>query len=563
MQIASKKKFSTLKKPFSLHLIAFLIYGVLCGTLFFSLLRQPTKMISDDYDGLFIAWTINWVQHTLLHISRPGTFFQLYNAPLFSPLPLSYTFSDPFLTAAVIALPFRFFTNEPLFAVTINTLLAVFLTSFFSYLFSWKVTKRWGVSFVVGLWIGLGVTHLHYLGHLHVLMIQWIPLGLLTWWKFITTQRKHFVFLFAGSFLLQILNSPFSGYLFLLCLLPVLFLSQSRSVVQKNWRVVVATCLFAMVITVGFYLPFFLSGNLYHSFRTLNDAAHFALSLEELVSLQRFSRLYFLIWPSVFFALYRLIKNGRKGIPLQEELQRNFLLAGIATLILALGPVLKWGGHTIKLPFPIPLPYAVTYYLLPGFKAFRTPSRWLMATHICVGFFLALSISKKRGSLLMNGVLILLTCFIYLEAITFARFTAVSATHEYPSVYKALSTLPAGNVLHLPSYTYDMKDGKQEVYRMLFSLEDSGFIHPSYNGYSGYAPQKRMDEMNWMNQTPFSSVTQKIIHENAIQYVVIHEKEFSPENIQLNNELKKSAISAEGDDYIVVSTHFSLACEAR
>ena len=66
----------------------------------------------------------------------------------------------------------------------------------------------------------------------------------------------------------------------------------------------------------------------------------------------------------VFFILsaaaiiYRII-NKKKNWFLFD----CFFVIGIFSYILSLGPALQWGGHVIKHPFLIPLPYAVFYYL--------------------------------------------------------------------------------------------------------------------------------------------------------------------------------------------------------
>ncbi len=54
-----------------------------------------------------------------------------------------------------------------------------------------------------------------------------------------------------------------------------------------------------------------------------------------------------------------------------------------------LGPALKIHDQTIKIVgLPIPLPYGIAYYLIPGFQAFRASSRFI----ILLGFGLSLLI---------------------------------------------------------------------------------------------------------------------------------------------------------------------------
>lgn len=544
------------------HIITLLFFFLFTVILFWPLFQHPFTTVTDDYDGVFIIWTIRWVQHVITTFPIWSWPTYLYHAPIFAPLPWTYTFSDPFFSAAIIGLPFQFFSSEPILSLTVNTILALVLTALFSYLFVWEVTRQYKASFMTGLVISFGVTHLSFLGHLHVLMIQWIPLALYAWHCFINKQQKRFLLLFFVCFLLQVLNSPFAGYLFLASTWPILLTNQSLHSIRRNWKVIVVTTTLFLVPVGLFYWPFLTASHFYHSVRSINDAAHFALSPGELVSSLRASRLYWVLGFLLVYFSYAWIKKSPKEklkrLLAFPQLQRNFFLAGLISTVLALGPVLKWSGQTVKIPFPIPLPYAVAYYVLPFFGAFRTPSRWLIASHLCLSFLVALALPKKYFSLLLMS---LLTLLIIWEAQPFLHFVILPTTPKYPKVYTAIAQLPAGKVLYLPPYTYDMVNAKQEVYRMLFSTIDQNFLHPMYNGYSGYAPQSRMDEMSWMHKSPFSFLTQKVIRENQIKYIVIQNGQLSSDDQQLATELRQRALYSDSANLIIDSTLFQLSCQ--
>ena len=544
------------------HLWAFIFCLLFAIVLFWPLWRYPNTRVTDNYDGVFIAWTINWTQQVLLN-NPVG----LYNAPILAPLPSTYTFSDPFLTAALIGMPFWLITHQPILSLTINTLLSLILTAFFGYLLVWEVTQDFWRSLTAGFFISYGITHLTFLGHLHVLMLQWILLGMWSWWRFVSIStvsvksklNRRYLFLISVSIAAQFLNSPFSGYLFMICFAAVFFNRNSLKVAWAQKKLIALFLLPTFILIGLFYLPFWQTAHIYHSYRSIYDAANFALSVNELTSPLRLSRFYWLIWPLILSVLLKLLLKKKNNF-ISNRLANNFLLAGVASTILALGPVIKWMSHTVKVPFPlfhllpIPLPYLVAYYLIPGFSAFRTPTRWLMATQICLGMWLALVLPKRFFN---PFTFLLLVTVIFWEAQPFLSFQTLPSTAQYPAVYQAIQQLPNGSILHLPTYTYDMPQAQKEVMRMLMGATAD---HPTYNGYSGYAPQYRMDEMVWMNQSPFQTLTQKVIVENKIKYVVIHLDEIGKSDLNLANELSRVALYKDAKTIIVDAPYFQLAC---
>lgn len=524
-----------MKKHISLAVLG--AYFFFCVVLLLPLFRNFSTTVTDDYDGLLIAWTIHWVEYSATHAPQ-----HLYNAPIFAPYQYTLTYTDPFVTAAMIGMPVYVLFHQPILVANVNLVLALVLTAFFFFLLSFELTKNWRLSFLLGGLAGFSVTHLHYLGQLHTLMLEFIPLGLWAWLKFSQSEKLHYRYfvLACVCFSAQTLNSPFSGYLFLMCGGLFLFDPRSQQIIRQHWwRLLSYFVLFCALPLGFFYYPYFVSANFYHSYRTIRDAAHFALSLNELLSLNRVSVIFALLLALIFFHKKHSWSPLAKGA----------LLVFTASTILALGPALKWQGLTVKAPFAIPLPYALAYYVLPGFKAFRTPSRWLASAYIGLLMLFALIWKEKKVSYIW-----VLLCFVimYLEAQQFMTFYHLPTPQDYPPVYQWLAThtSPTTTVAHLPPYTYDQPDAKRETYRMIFSINDS-HIYSVYNGYSGFATQERMDEMDYLHDQPFTAQSEIILEKNHVDLVVIHLDELSASNASIAAQFKNSAMYSDPQTVVI------------
>jgi hypothetical protein len=517
-------------------------YTLFAILLFFPLFTHPFSHISNDYDSVFITWTMSWVAKNFTHPQ------QLFNAPIFYPYTATLTFSDPFLTGALIAAPFLAVTGEPVVAYSVNFFLALIGTAFFFYLFMYELTRNKVASFLVGLGISFGVTHLHYVGHLHMLMIQFIPLGLWAWLKFTQTYKKRFLLLCISAFLAQSLNSPFSTYLFLTTLSLFAFDPATHTTIRNKWKMLLAGLLFSFGALLLFYFPYLQSAQFYNSYRSIREAAHFSLSVDELFSPLRTSLIF------LFFIAVLIAKRWREKIKVTPLMKGCVLLFSIG-IIFSLGPVLKWQGQTVKIPFPIPLPYSVAHYVLPGFKAFRTPSRWLILSHLAAFVLMGALLRQKKKNALLIPLFLIIVAF---EAQPYRYFSVVPTTKEYPAAYTWLAQHQATTVAHLPTYTYDKPNAKQETYRMLQS-STAPHTYQLYNGYSGFTPQERLDEMNLLHDRPLSVEAGELLMERNIEWAVIHTSELKPSDQPLLYELRKESFYNDFEYVIVPPAHIKKA----
>lgn len=499
------------------YIWSFFLFLIATIVVSFPLLKNPSRNIVDDYDGVFIAWSINWASHAITH--APLKFF---DAPIFYPLTKTFTFSDPMLTAGLLAAPFLFMTHEPLVANTAVIFISYLLFGWFTALFIHKTTQSKILAIGVGMYAAFGSYHTMYMGHLHTFMLQWIPLSLLAWSLYREKKHIRWIWVWALSFILTAINSPFSGFLFLAAQGVWFFDPKTKELLIHTWKALIVPVCVAFLSVLLFYVPYVQSSATYHAQRSIRDAAHFALSLNEVVGSQRGLSYGVLCCVVIFF-----VKKSK--LPLKKGV---FVVGGVA-LLLSLGPVLKWNQSTIKVPFPIPLPYSAAYYVIPGMKAFRAPARWVVLASFLFILGAALSLKHKNYSLFVFILFILLA----LEKPWNYQVFTLHARSERALVYAWLEQYQHDAVAFFPPTIYDMPNGaRKEVWRMLDTLPGSQVL-PMFNGYSGFAPRERIDALITLNTTFLSQESVAILQRANIHTLVIEKNAYTIEQIDLAKRL--------------------------
>ncbi|MDO8487982.1 MAG: hypothetical protein Q7S31_01575 [bacterium] len=331
----------------------------------------------------------------------------------------------------------------------------------------WKkwFKNNWAAA-VAAIALGLAQFRWEYKVHLQMWNMQY---WLLASWLIISGLGGKWRRLYLGAVLLglQFYESPLPVYFAAaaLCLWILVF----RPKFSRHW--VLAALLAAAVWwpAAGAYLGV---SREFNFVRDIREAAHISLSLDEL-SGRFFSPGLFVL---LILALFKLDWSSRRV--------KFLALTGVLGLVMALGPVFKWQDRTVRVfGRPIPLPYAVAYYVVPGWKAFRVPSRWLWVSIWAASGLIAAGLAGRKQSdsnwyrwgLAMAAV------------VAVAGGTRLSYTRplplQIPAVYLWLKDQPGRVVLELP--VFNIPHEAFEVERMYFSLYHGKML---VNGYSGFIP---------------------------------------------------------------------------
>jgi hypothetical protein len=266
------------------------------------------------------------------------------------------------------------------------------------------------------------------------------------------------------------------------------------------------------------------------------------------------------------FALYYVVIK-RKIIGLYEKIFFSIALVG---LILSLGPFLHLGRHTIHKPFPIPLPYLLFYYIIPGFNGIRNSARWEMLFVIAMAVTIALIIShtlKKVKLRVRVAIYFLLFAGIFFEFVPRLPYIMVPQKEYFPPVYTWMKTTPTDAVfIQMPVYTWNMQP--YVFSENLREYESTVDFRPMVNGASGFSPEpwQQMVISLMYNFPSKNSIT--YLKDIGVNYIILHKKEYDTLNksrMEINSkEIKNGSIIVNsllhnkqvhfvkqfGDDYV-------------
>ncbi len=494
----------------------FVIALVLTLLFLHPVLTHFSTHLTSRADGIFISWTIYTVS-SMLSLGK-----NIFHLPFFHPFSNTLAYSDPFISTAILSIPLLQFTQNIVTIHNFHLVTGTIILYISSYLLGREINYSKIASHFVATIFTFSPIHLHYLVHLHTYLIAGIPLTFLFLIKWISTNNWKWLVLANLAFLYQTLNAPMTGLFLGFSLVPFLLNKKVVSKVKQN-ILLVTTYLLATVSTIGIvYFPFFSVSQYFNYTRTIRDSAHFAHSFERLFQLDLMI-LYFILF--IFWATKNTLKKHLFNKDLTIFSKKTILIIALIGLVLMLGPVLKINGETFKIfDAPIPLPYAVFYYVIPGFKAFRASSRWI----ILLSFGLSLLIGNfvHNSKLKQHIKISILLALILLQYITHIKnFELYKIPQVQPKIYDVIKKISHKSnkqiaLAEFPVFSWRMMPyAYLENDRLLFQTTHKAKL---YNGVSGFTPPIREEQWNWLwNEFP-SLQTSKHLQNEGVQYILVH-----------------------------------------
>lgn len=474
------------------HILAVLLISLLSILTFWPLVAHPATTATNDVDGGLAVWTIRQVQDNIL-AGRP-----IFAGNIFYPHSATVLFSDVFVTQAVLLLPLRALTQEPFVYFSLSIVLAQILTGVTAYWFLLEAlhltkTKQIWLDLMGALVFSFSTIHLRYAPHLHVLGLQFVLMSMAATLSWLRTRQVRWLFWVGLGIAAQVWQSLFLVYYIPFFWGGMLFYPSFTSLVRAQWRKVVWLSVFCTVLSLPLmlgYLNFYLT---YHALRDIREVVHFSLLWSDLTGQFYSPVLFGVVGVGMFVWGWQLFHQNPSIHP-QSWKRLGMILFGlmIVGFILALGPALHTSGTSTKLrvfshDLHVPLPYTIFYYLAPGFKAFRTPTRFLPFSALMgvAGTIVVLSQTKavkaysKTIGLALIGLMLL--------SLPEIRFVHVPALDEYPAYVSFLAKRPERVVAVLPVRDWAGIQAKEDVYEMLYSLKHGKTL---LNGQSGFFPQE-------------------------------------------------------------------------
>ncbi len=552
------------KKTIFPVLVVFILFVIASIVITYPLIFHLGDFTTNYGDELVIAWIHSWVINNFF--TNP---FTLFNANIYYPYHNSLAFSDVFITGSLITAPFVYFIGQPIVANNVTIISSLIFLGFSIFLLTFHITKNYLSSVLSGLLIIFSPATLSNVVQIQMLEIYWVPLAILFFLLFLKNNKTRFIIYFSFCFVLQFYNSFLPAYFILFSVFIIFlfkFLEKKKKITiyfsKKNSLVLVC----AFIIMLPIVIPYYQVSKEFHYTRDIRDSIHFALQPEDFlypgantklapiliqyIPTNHYSQnnefkpgyLGLIFSFLVLVALVYLIKN-RKTLTFYEK---SFITIAVTGLLLSFGPLLHLFRQTIHHPFPIPLPYLLFYYILPGFQGFRNSQRWEVLFIISIAVVIGLVLNSFLKNVASEKKFLIYFFLIVGIIIEFApiHFITIPQKNNFPKIYSWMATTPKNaTFIILPIYNWNMQPNvSQELLREYYSTIE---LHPMVNGYSGFSPPPWQDFTYFMYKKFPKQQSISALEKLDVEYIIIDKATFDNEHKIHPNYPSGRAILAE------------------
>jgi hypothetical protein len=549
-----------IKKISKIDVISLLIFFLLASYLTFPLIFNLTNFTTGYGDEILIAWNQNWNIYN--YVYNFPNILHIFNTNIYFPYQNTLAYSDVYFTNSLIALIPVLILKSPIVANNINTIISLTLVGFFTFKLSKYLSKNNIISFLSGCLIIFSPAFLAWLLNLQVITIYFIPLAMLFLIKYLDSKKHKFFIGFLVALVLQTYNSFMPGFFivfasFFICMFFCFKNKQNYKIIFT--KINLSLILFSFLLIAIIAIPYFRVSTQFSYVRDIRDTIHFALQPEDFMVTNNFSRLspvlsklYFSDYSigkhevrpaflgfvftiiSIISIIY-ILKNWKK----QNYVMRGLFTAALLGLLLSFGPFLHINRLTIHKPFPIPLPYLVFYYLIPGFSGLRNSARFEIMYIIFILPVIAVFLKNLLKKIQKEKATIFIICLIIFTVLEFNSpmiFYPIPQIKDFPKVYAYLSSTPKSTVVaHMPIYNWNTPHSNNELLRQYYSTQN---FRNMINGGSGFSPPPWQTLVNGLLANFPSNDSINTLKNLGVNLVVVHKSDYDilyKENVQTLN----------------------------
>jgi hypothetical protein len=388
-------------------------------------------------DPLSHLWMVNWLTS---HAFDPH---QLFQGNIFHPAPHAVLMTDLSMGTAVLVLPFRLLTRDPLVVFNLATLLALAFAGWaFHALVHGLTGHRWA-ALLAGLLAAFSPEQLAHVYHLNLLSIGWLPLFLLGLHRTLERPTWRAATLTGVAFAL---DAQSSGYYAVASVVigAVLVAFHLRALRDRRRVAALAGAAGLAALLAGPYVHEFLELRGEQDLhRPLDDSVRMAFQPAR--DLGSTGTLYGRVlggeeglFPGLLIlvlAPVAVLKGGRVA--------RALLAAAIALVLLSLGPQVTIGGLTI------PMPYRWLFHV-PPFDSMRHPFTFAAVALTLLAALAGIGWARLRlAARPWAGPAVL--------ALAVAETLApppdvIPIPPGVPPAYERIASLPPGPILEIPPF---------------------------------------------------------------------------------------------------------------
>lgn len=530
--------------------LSYLIFGCLLFLFSAIYITFPLIFHLGDYitgygDQYLHAYIMNWVIHSLF--TNP---LNIFHGSIYYPYLNPIAYSDLFITSSIIAIIPLWIIGQPITVVNFTFLSSIFMVGFFTFLLSFYLTKNFWASIISGLLIIFSPAFLDKKTHIQILSIQWIPLSILSFIVFVKSLKSKYLFISLVFFLLQFYNSFLPGYFLVFFYFLYIFFAwiNNKTILKKlftknNLIIILLTICTIIPIVKPYYDVY----KQYNAQRDIRDSIHFALQPEDLIypsehtrlaplllkiaNLEKVTRVDEIKYGYLGFVFSLLIIASLiyfvKNFKFKNTIEDSFIFTGLLGLILSFGPALHVARQTIHKPFLIILPYAVFYYIIPGFKGFRNSERWEILFIFCLAIFISIFLTKALKNKKSKTQIIIYTILIFAIIAEYnfpMKFYSVVQKKDFPKVYQWQKTTAKNSVfITMPIYNWNSPNSSIELEREYFY---TGNFRSTVNGYSGFSPIQWQNNVTYLFNNFPNNESINIIKKLGVNYIIVNKNEY-------------------------------------
>ncbi len=197
---------------------------------------------------------------------------------------------------------------------------------------------------------------------------------------------------------------------------------------------------------------------------------------------------------------------------------------GISGLVLSLGPFLQVAGHRLG----IPLPYALCYYVIPGFSSMRTPARFAVLVALATAVLAGLGFDALRhrhprlGSAFLVGTLLAAGVLAWNPALPLVPYPDRASM---PPVYGWLAAQTDSRpVLELPCPARNSVESSLDLRRQMYVLYHQ---KPRLDGASGFTSNRYEAFRGDMQAFPAEEAIRRA-YDMGARRLIVHYGDYSP-----------------------------------
>ncbi len=460
------------------------------------------------------------------------------------PYPNAFAFSENMIGFTPFVYPIWKITGNPVLTINLLSLLLLWLTAVITYfiLKSFKINRFAALIGTLIFSFYPWVLKMSSLGRFHMQGIMWLPVIVWANCKFWQTGKKKYLFMLSFFWLWTFLISLYLGIFLAVFIgtwnLTWFFYERELFSLKK-----IAKWCAAVLLVWILMIPVFLvynqvssdmgvvrslenqvqyTGDIWSWFTTTDENWLWGQTIRFLPGSTRDGIIENFIFPGFICLVLFTAGFFIKQMPIWLK---SLKWTTISLIILAIGP------YTLGIPWKIPMPFTLLWYIFPPLKATRNPHRLGVFVLLCFAFLAAYVLThisiKKKIPLVFK---ILLIFAILLETFNYVK-PQQAVKRSTPLIYEELKeAAPSHTVIELPMST------AVNLKALTFSAFHWNRI---INGSSNYWPPLLGQLERELKRFP-SDHTIQLLQALSVDRIILHESKYSQEQkIDLIKKLKQ------------------------